>query len=159
MKLGITACARALVVASLAVACSGCASWFLNGAEEHVGVPPQYVARFTVPSCTLVTGGSMPGAAGQWYYLAQDERGMVLYELDAAGEGAAIRNHWSDQRADHFFVWVSGSHGWVFSFPSDRATLPVRYVFPAGSYTTSEGPDGVTMPVGQPQAMCQLVPT
>lgn len=137
---------------------TGCAAWFLNGAEEHVGAPQQYVARFTAPQCTLANGSTMAGAAGQWYFLAQDERGPVLYELDQNGEGAAIRNWWLDDRGTHFFVWVSGSHGWAFTFPADRSQMPTRFVFPAGSYQMSTNANGVTIPLGQPQAMCTLIP-
>ena len=143
---------------ALSLGSTGCVSWFLNGAQEHVGAPTEYVARFTVPRCTMIDGTEAPGAAGQWYFLAQDARGLVLYELDSHGEGSAIRNWWSDEHGQHFFVWVSGSHGWVFSFPSDRSQLPTRMVFPAGSYTTSTNDDGVTIPFGQPQATCPMVP-
>ena len=136
--------ARVPTVAVLAMVVTGCASWFLNGAEEHSGAPAQYVARFTVPSCTMSDGSQGPGTAGQWYFLAQDERGPVLYELDAQGEGSVIRNWWSDEHGQNFFVWVRGSHGWVFSFPNDRSQLPTRYVFFAGTYTTQTNENGMS---------------
>ena len=147
-----------LLLPLLLVTSTGCVSWFLNGAEEHTGAPAQFVARFTVPQCAMADGSSGPGAAGQWYFLAQDERGLVLYELDGSGEGSAIRNWWADGRGQHFFVWVSGSHGWVFTFPADRSQLPQRLVFPAGTYTTSTNENGVTIPHGQPMASCPMVP-
>jgi hypothetical protein len=152
------ATAWALIGAGVAAASAGCASWFLNGAVEHRGAPEQYVARFTIPECTLSDGTKGPGVPDAWYFLAQDARGPVLYELDSEGEGSEIRNWWSDARGQHFFVWVARSHGWVFSFPSDRSQLPVRFVFLAGTYTTKTNENGMTIPLGQPQATCTLVP-
>ena len=151
--------ATVVVLAVLCACGAGCANWFLNGATMHsAGVPQNATARFTVPSCTMSNGTPIAGPAGQSYYLAQEARGPVLYELDANGSGAAITNHWSDERGVHFFTWVSGNAGWVFTFPHSRDQLPTRWVFEAGTYGTTVMPNGATSPTGQPTASCQMVP-
>jgi hypothetical protein len=151
---------RALTVAGLAVPAAGCASWFMNGGTLHKGgPPPTATARFSVPSCRMLSDGSeMAGPQGQYYYLSQEARGPVLYELDGRGEGAAITNYWSDERGMHFFAWVSRSHGWVYTFPPTREELPTRWVFLGGSYQVVQGPNGANMPQGQPAASCTMSP-
>jgi len=146
----------------LSTTCTGCVSWFLNGAREHSGgAPASAIARFTVPSCrTLADGSQIAGPQDQAYFLAQEAQGPVLYEVGLDGEGAAITNHWTDESGTtHFFVWVSGSHGWVYSFPGSREELPNRYVLAGGTYEVRQRPDGVSVPVGQPLAVCAMIPT
>ncbi len=149
-----------LVIALIAVSTSGCASWFLNGARMHEGgAPATTTARFAVPSCRMIAdGSSMAGPAGQYYYLSQEATGPVLYELGGNGEGAAITNYWSDDRGVHFFTWVARSHGWVYTFPHTREQMPTRWVFPAGSYQIIQASNGASMPDGQPQMACEMVP-
>ena len=148
------------IAALLAAASAGCASWFLNGARQHQGgTPANATATFEVRSCRQLSDGADIGApAGQRYVLAQEAQGPVLYELDQNGSGAAIYNYWQDERGVHFFVWVGRSHGWVYTFPHTRDQLPTRWVFPAGSYRVTQAPNGGSMPDGQPQAACQMVP-
>ena len=146
-----------VVCAAVTLSVSGCASWFLNGAQMHEGVPRQPIARFTIPSCTMANGAPSPGPPGQWYYLVQERRGLVAYEIDASGAGAQITNHWADERGDYFFVWVAGSHGWVYSFPRDRTQLPQRIVYAAGTYQLQQI-GGATAPVGTAAGTCTLVP-
>lgn len=143
-----------------AVVCSGCVSWFLKGATPYEGGnPPNVTARFSIPSCHMIADGSeIPPPQGQTYVLTQQAQGPVLYELDQNGKGAAIYNYWEDQRGVHFFVWVANSHGWVYTFPHSRNELPTRWVFPAGTYTVTQAPNGASMLQGQPQAACQMVP-
>jgi hypothetical protein len=149
---------RATVVI-LATLLAGCASFFLKGATLHAGAPPAYVARFAIPTCTTVaTSAQMAGPPGQTYYLVDEPRGLMLYELDLGGSGAAIYNGWSDETAIHFFAWVRSGPGWLYTFPRDRKQLPTRSSYVAGGYTTHEDAKQVVHPAGQPTAICPMVP-
>jgi hypothetical protein len=137
----------------LLVALTGCTSWFLKGAEQTSGPPSSSRAVFSAPVCTTTEGETLTGA-DVTYYLA-DEGGPVLYELDANGEGARITNTWSDELGTHFFVWVGTGPGFRFLFPSDGGA-PTRFVYTARSYQGDHSQEGVTKPIGDPAATCEL---
>lgn len=148
-----------VLLALTAVLAAGCASFFLKGATPHAGAPATYVARFAIPACAAAgTNAPLPGAAGQTYYLVAEPRGLVLYELDLGASGTAIHNGWADATAIHFFTWVRGSHGWLYTFPRDRTRSPTRAVYAAGTYSTQEDAQDVVHPTGQPSALCTMVP-
>jgi hypothetical protein len=150
---------RRIAVAIVSTLATGCTSFFLRGATPHAGAPAAHIARFAIPACTATgTNASVPGAVGQTYYLVEEKRGLVLYELDLGSSGAAIHNGWADANAIYFFTWVRGSHGWLFTFPRDRKQLPTRAVYAAGTYSTQEDAEDVMHPAGQPSAICTLVP-
>jgi hypothetical protein len=134
------------------IAASGCASWFLKGAEMAEQPPASPLATYQIGACTMSTGEVIAGANAT-YYVA-NEGGLVLYEMEG-GSGARITNHWTEPDGEHFFVWVARSHGWQFVFPYDPARPAVRLIYPAGTYSGVEQA-GTMRPVGTPQAQCPL---
>jgi hypothetical protein len=146
-----------LLLGSLAIAAglSGCAGFFLQGASMHEGAPPSYTARYSVTGCRMTADGSPTDApVGQTYYVVQDAEGPALLELDASGDGAAIRNHWSDGETDYYFGWVRTSHGWLYEIPRNGGEAR-RHVFLRGSYSVSEVA-GTSRPQGSAAAVCTM---
>jgi hypothetical protein len=133
---------------------SGCASWYLRGAEMADRAPATSIARYTVTSCTNVAGQTVPGPQAT-YYLSREAEGPVLYEIESNGRGARIINQWSDEAGQHFFVWVGTGPGWHYVFPGDSSQPPTRYAYDAGTYG-GEHAGGVTRPAGTPSATCVM---
>jgi len=143
-----------LVVSGMAS--SGCANMFLDGARTVKGFPTQYKARYQAPVCQLAaTGQRIAGPPGMTFYLVVDDRGPQLLEMDGRGQGAAIHNSWRDAAADYYFVRVR-RQGWLYAFPRDASQQPARYSYSGRGFSVvTRG--GITMPVGQPTAVCPLV--
>jgi hypothetical protein len=139
----------------LALGTGGCAAWFMNGAEPQPSAPKNYRARLSIGPCRASKTGETIDPPKTDYYLSVDERGPVLYEIEASGAGAAFRNAWADEFGQHFFGWVTSSHAWEFRFPRDASQKPERLVFVKGTYTVViQG--GSYRPVGEPYATCPL---
>ncbi|HSA21296.1 MAG TPA: hypothetical protein P5076_07600, partial [Myxococcota bacterium] len=101
----------------LALAAAGCtAGFFLVGAQMHdTGAPAGAGAIFTIATCESLTGAApVAGPAGIQYYLDLAGAQPSLYELDAAGNGARIVNHWVDAEGDHFFTYVKTAGAWHY---------------------------------------------
>jgi hypothetical protein len=114
-----------------------------------------YRARLSIGRCRASKTGETLDPPKADYYLSVDERGPVLYEIEASGAGAAFRNAWADEFGQHFFGWVTSSHAWEFRFPRDASQKPERLVFVKGTYTVvTQG--GSYRPVGEPSATCPL---
>ena len=135
---------------------TGCASWFLRGAEMASRAPAAPTAVYTVPACGLTNGQVVAGPAAT-YYLAEEAEGLILYEIETNGRGARITNRWQDVSGTYFFVWVGNGPGWQYFFPSDPTLTPIRFAFDAGTYEGDRS-TGVTRPVGAPSATCVLMP-
>src|SRR5215469_4405873 len=101
----------------------------------------------------MTTGASASGPADTVFELVQDGSGAGVFERSSNGSGAVITNHWSDDKADHYFGWVQ-SQGWEYVFPKD-ASQPSRVVY-VGLTTAHEG--DVTRPSSPASATCALVP-
>lgn len=140
----------------LTLVVTGCASWFLRGAEMAGRAPAAPTAIYTAPACGLNDGQVIGGPAAT-YYLAQEAEGLILYEIETNGRGARITNRWQDASGTYFFVWVGNGPGWQYFFPADPALPPIRFAFDAGTYS-GEHSTGATRPVGAPSATCVLVP-
>lgn len=149
-----------LALAIILAAASGCtAGFFLVGAEMHqTGAPSNVAAAWTVPTCENLTDGSTtPGPAGGTYYLELEPPGPALYELDAAGTGARIVNHWEDAEGYHFFTYVKTSGAWHYVIPKDLSQPAMRYAYEAISDWNTETTGEVTKPTGTPSWKCPMV--
>jgi hypothetical protein len=135
---------------------SGCASWYLRGAEMAGHAPATPTAVYTAPTCGLANGQVVAGPEAT-YYLAEEATGLVLYEIEASGSGARITNRWVDANGTWFFVWVGNGPGWQYYFPADASLPPIRQAFDAGTYSGDRS-TGVTRPVGVPSATCVMQP-
>ena len=147
---------RKIVVFGAAVLAigSGCASWYLRGAEMASRAPTAPTAVYTVPTCGLTNGEIVSGPATT-YHLAEEAEGTILYEIESNGGGARITNRWVDSNGTWFFVWVGNGPGWQYYFPADPAQPPIRLAFDAGTYSGDRS-TGVTRPVGSPSATCVM---
>jgi hypothetical protein len=146
---------RIISILLVGITSSGCASWFLKGAEQHRGgAPPGVVAIFSVPACKLAaTGETLPGPDGS-YHLASTPKGPRLYELDSSGSGSAIKNYWSDPAGHHFATYVTGKQAWEYTIPDDRRLPGTRTVYT--QYHVQKMPGGFRIQ-GQPFATCVMI--
>jgi hypothetical protein len=134
----------------------GCASMFTNGGEPHTGVPVKYRAAYVASVCTIKSSGEKTAGPVERFYLAEDSGSPVLYELDYSGEGFVIRNGWFDNDGTHFFAWVTGGPGYLFSFWKDPAIPPLRQVFLAGRFKAVKDGHGRVKPDGDPVGDCPM---
>jgi hypothetical protein len=134
----------------------GCANMFMNGGETHTGVPVNYQAAYVVSGCTVKSSGQKMLGPVERFYLSEDRGSPVLYELDYSGEGVVIRNGWLDNDGTHFFAWVSGGPGYLFSFWKDPAIPPLRRVFLARTFEVVKDEQGRTRPKGDPIGDCVM---
>jgi hypothetical protein len=152
--------ALGMVAALLALAVAGCtAGFFLVGAQMHdAGAPASAGAIYTVPTCESLTGAApVAGPAGYQYYLDLAAAPPSLYELDGAGNGARIVNHWVDAEGDHFFTYVKTSGAWHYVIPRDAAQPAMRYAYEAnGAWSTAEE-GGVIKPTGTASWKCPMI--
>ena len=144
-----------LFIFAAALVAAGCASWYLRGAEMADRAPANATATFTVPACANAAGQVLQ-APSTTYYLADEGRGPVLYEMEANGSGARITNTWTDAQGRHFFVWVGNGAGWQYYFPNDTTQTPIRFVFDPGTYSGDRSTPGISRPVGTPSATCVM---
>ena len=133
---------------------SGCANYFLHGAEPVEGAPADSEATYTAPTCVLADGSETEGAEVT-YHLREEEGGRILYEVKPDGSAARITNRWRANGGTHFFAWVGNGNGYQYFFPDDDRP-PLRYVFTGGSYDLDQEEEGVTKPAGRPAASCPL---
>ncbi len=148
------------MITALAILCAGCtAGFYLVGAEMHErGAPAGAGAVYTAPLCESTGGaGSVAGPAGIQYHLELGGAQPALYELDAAGNGARIVNHWTDAEGDHFFTYVKTAGAWHYVFPADAAQPPVRYAYEANGAWNTLAEGAVIKPTGTPSWKCPLV--
>jgi hypothetical protein len=126
----------------------------MNGGKlVDKGYAPTAKASWSVPTCSLTTGGAVNGPAGIRFLLVQDGPDEGIFERSMDGSGSLITNKWSDEAADHYFGWVQ-STGWEYVIPKDPARHPMRLVY-TGLRTTKEGQ--VTKPASPVVATCAMV--
>lgn len=139
---------------SMCVLTNGCASMFMNGGKlVDPGYAAPVVAAYTVQTCAMADGSTLPGPAGIQFQLVQDASGVGIFERSADGSGAVITNHWGDANADHYFGWVQSS-GWEYVIPRTTAYQPVRIVY-VGVSLAKEGE--VTRPASAPAGTCPMM--
>jgi hypothetical protein len=129
----------------------------VHGGGERHGAPAQFRARLVPRDCELNGAEKQIPSPPLVYYLALDDQGPVLFELDGNSDGIAIRNRWSDATGQHFFVWISGGPAFEFSFPREPGEIPERLIY-LSPYDTAEDDHGQIHPVGKPAGHCDLVP-
>ncbi len=143
-----------LILCCLIATLTGCASWYLKGAEMAPSAPPSAAATFTIQACATPQGVAIDGP-NVTYYL--DESMTALYEIDnASGDGARIINGWTDATGRYFFVWVGTGPGWQYFFPNDAAQPALRMNYNARSYEGDRSTPGVVRPIGTPSSTCVL---
>ncbi|MFO0549011.1 MAG: hypothetical protein U0271_11530 [Polyangiaceae bacterium] len=149
----------AIAVASLGFGTGCTANFMMVGSNQAEAPPASPEATYKVPKCVMVgtDQSTVAGPTGS-YYLATEDGKLVLYEMDG-GSGARIDNHWTDADGDHFFTYVRSRQGWHYVIPKDRTQPGKRYVLGLGlKYTYEQREDGALHPIGDPAAMCEMVP-
>jgi hypothetical protein len=142
-----------LILASICVLSSGCASMFMNGGKlVDAHYKPAVKASYRAETCTTKEGTSVPGPPVT-FQLVQEGPITGIFERSPDGSGAVITNHWSDDKGDHYFGWVQ-STGWEYVMPKDPAAPATRLVY-VGLQRSEEG--GVTKPTSAVGATCALV--
>lgn len=137
---------------------SGCFSALTPGASPARRPPATAQRVWTVPQCqNLLNGAPVAGPQGT-YQLAQEAGLLVLYELDNAGRGVRITNHWTDGQGDNFFTFIRNSHGYHYIIPPNRSQPATRFVYLAGTYSVGRVGDDVRPTGGQPSARCPMIP-
>jgi hypothetical protein len=136
---------------------TACASWYMKGSRAAKGLPQKSLGSFTIPKCKTSTGQETAGPQATYYIAVGTHGGIALFEMDAAGNGTEITNHWQDSEGHHFVTYVASSHGWHYVVPDEPGKPGTRYVHTAGTYSVSN--EGNVMKLnGPPAATCEMVP-
>lgn len=122
----------AVAVVALVSACApsllGDASILMTGGSlASVGYQPLDVV------VSYRAEGSVPKSAE--YLLVRTEKGEAIFERSPDGSGTLIDKTWSDEKGDHFAMWILTSHAYEFLVPKDRSKPAQRYIYPAGFYS------------------------
>ena len=137
----------------------GCASAFMAGSQPHSGIPGSPIAAYKIQTCKHVSdGSSIDGPRDTMYYLARTDTGLVLYELDSKGNGAAITNYWKDENGMNFLTYVKTSHGWQYVIPEDKTKPAVRQCFVRGTFRVQDVDGVMKVTSGSPTYNCEMMP-
>jgi len=82
------------------------------------------------------TDGIVP--EGVEYLLIETQDGLAVFERELGGGGTLIKNHFQDEKGDHFFGGIIGGVCFEYVIPIDRTKEGYRYVHPNGSITSKK---------------------